>query len=62
MLEFGRSCASEDLEGLQYLLRRLHATAAAQACLGRTLRSWAEQLQAAVAANWQGKRLLVGSD
>lgn len=59
VLEFGKSLVADDLEGLQFLMRRLDRAAVQRPSMASVLSEWVCALQSAVAEYWGACKLLV---
>ena len=54
IMEYASGLVDDNLEGLQFLLRKLDSTAEARPQLSGTLRRWTQTLQQKIAEHWGG--------
>lgn len=58
VLDLGSTLVADNLEGLQYLLRRLERIAKSCPLVSSTVTGWTKLLNEAVSEHWRGGRLL----
>ena len=54
IMEYACGLVDDNLEGLQFLLRKFDSTAKARPRLSGTLRRWTQTLQQKIAEHWGG--------